>query len=399
MIISFLGQSYNEKTHRSTGGLIIESLLSKNYTAFTGIAAFASDAAVNMISDYLLQSTISKVTLIVGIDQRGTSRKALEQIEKLKVNSFIFYQKESIIFHPKIYLFEGEEKTRLIIGSSNLTVNGLFTNVESSLSIDFDNLDEDGNELLKTIKQHYETLFDYSDPNLFKITTDVIDSFVKKGIVPEKSVWINHYQKTIPNDNVAREDEEALDIPKRKVIKLPKGLRGTTGIPKSTVDNIIEEAGIDIDDSLNNNDLNLVWESKGLTERDLGVPTGPNTNPSGSMLLGKGQTQGIDQKHYFRESVFSALTWHYDARHGREHIERSEAYFNIYTDGKLRGKYLLKLKHDTRIDSPSYRQNNSMTAVSWGTAKSIVSRREYLGKIAKLFRHSENPSEFTLVIE
>ena len=32
------------------------------------------------------------------------------------------------IFHPKIYLFEGTDKSELIIGSSNLTSQGLFTN-------------------------------------------------------------------------------------------------------------------------------------------------------------------------------------------------------------------------------------------------------------------------------
>src|SRR5690606_12756867 len=53
----------------------------------------------------------------------------------------------------------------------------------------------------------------------------------------------------------------------------------------------------------------LMWESNGLTERDLNIPTGPNTNPTGSMLFKKGNMDDIDQRHYFREDVFVDLDW------------------------------------------------------------------------------------------
>jgi len=51
----------------------------------------------------------------------------------------------------------------------------------------------------------------------------------------------------------------------------------------------------------------LIWESGKLTERDLNIPKGSNTNPTGSMLFKKGKTEDIDQRHYFRDTVFSAL--------------------------------------------------------------------------------------------
>ena len=54
----------------------------------------------------------------------------------------------------------------------------------------------------------------------------------------------------------------------------------------------------------------LVWESKALTERDLNVPTGHNTHVTGSINLDKGLLpDSADQRHYFRDVVFSALTW------------------------------------------------------------------------------------------
>lgn len=84
-------------------------------------------------------------------------------------------------------MFEGEIETRLIIGSSNLTTNGLFSNIESSILLEFDNSDSEGLVLLNDLKLHYKTLFDFTDSNLFKISSEIIQAFVDKGIIPEKT--------------------------------------------------------------------------------------------------------------------------------------------------------------------------------------------------------------------
>ena len=47
----------------------------------------------------------------------------------------------------------------------------------------------------------------------------------------------------------------------------------------------------------------LVWESKPLVERDLNIPKGENTNPTGSMGLKKGLYEEIDRKHPANPSV------------------------------------------------------------------------------------------------
>ncbi len=57
----------------------------------------------------------------------------------------------------------------------------------------------------------------------------------------------------------------------------------------------------------------LVWESKPLSERDLSIPKGANTNPTGSMGFKKGLYDQIDQRHYFYDDVFNDLSWKPDA--------------------------------------------------------------------------------------
>lgn len=394
MKILFLGQGYNKATHRSVGEYLIDSLKSRQFNTFTGISAFASAAAVELLSEYLLNNEFKHINLIVGIDQEGTSKDALEEILKLGVNSYIFYQKESPIFHPKIYLFESETKTMLIVGSSNLTTNGLFSNIESSILIEFDNTDMQGQALLNELKSHYSTLFDFSDSNLFKLTSEVIQAFVDKGIVPEKVNWKDKYRKT---EEKEVETDDPLEVPSRETIKLPREFKRIKARREKVITDVIEETCIEIDNTIDLGELSLVWTSKELSRRDLNIPIGANTHSTGSMFFSKGNTPDIDQKHYFRDVVFGDLKWQKDGK--QPHLERAKAQFCIYTIGHEPKTFNLALTHNTDTKSKAYLQNNSMTWISWGAAKDHIAKEELLGRIAKLYVNPENTTEFTLIIE
>ena len=396
MKIQFLGQGYNKDTHLPVGQYLINSLTSGKYTSFTGISAFASSSAVAILADYILNSKLESVNLIVGIDQEGTPKEALEEILKLNVNSYIFYQKESPIFHPKIYLFEGEIETRLIIGSSNLTTNGLFSNIESSILLEFDNSDSEGLVLLNDLKLHYKTLFDFTDINLFKISSEIIQAFVDKGIIPEKNRWTQKYNKT---KEKAKESGETFEIPSREVTKLPREFKKLKKTKEVLLNEIIKDTNMDIDDSIDLKELNLVWTSKKLSRRDLNIPNGDNTNVTGSMFFSKGDTANIDQRHYFRDVVFKNLNWKHDTTPRTKHLERATASFRIVTLGEDHGVFKLSLTHNSDNTSPAYKQKNSMTSISWGVAKSYIAKESLLDHIAKLYSEPENNTEFTLIIE
>jgi HKD family nuclease len=123
MTITILGQGYAPISDGSVGSYLIKFFADKKFNSFTGISAFASQAGVNGLSKYIAEAKkhLSVITIVTGIDQKGTSKEALEALLHLDINSFIFYQPSITIFHPKIYLFEGKKKSELIISSSNLT--------------------------------------------------------------------------------------------------------------------------------------------------------------------------------------------------------------------------------------------------------------------------------------
>ncbi|CAA0217646.1 conserved hypothetical protein [Tenacibaculum maritimum] len=399
MKITFLGQGFESESKNSVGNVIIKLFKESKFNSFTGISAFASEAGVVGLSECIESGTdfFNTLNLIVGIDQEGTSKKALKEINELGINSYIFYQKESPIFHPKIYLFEGENDTTLIVGSSNLTARGLFGNIESSLMIEFNNDNPEGIKLLKELKDYYKTLFDFTDPNLFKISPEIINKFVDKGIVPTRKVWKKKHKKNTSNKKP--QEGSNLEIPKRTTAKIPPNFKGRYKSNK-TVSKLITELEIENNFEFENNANNQVlWQSGPLTERDLNIPKGANTNPTGSMLFKKGTLKDIDQRHHFRDVVFNTLDWEFDTSPGKTHLERATAQVRFVIQGTDYGVFPIIITHNTRTDTASYRQKNSMTQLSWGKTKSLIAQDELIGKTATLYRDLTVTDAFTLIIE
>ncbi|NVO11440.1 MAG: hypothetical protein HXX16_15870 [Bacteroidales bacterium] len=143
----------------------------------------------------------------------------------------------------------------------------------------------------------------------------------------------------------------------------------------------------------------LVWESGPLAERDLTIPKKKNTHQTGSMYFKKGLLKGIDQRHYFRDEVFSELEWKYDNKLRLAHIERAFAKFKIIIKGEEMGDFELVLSHNTDINSKTYKENNCMTSLIWGDARSLMAKSELLGLNAQLFKVKDEKDKFILEIE
>jgi phosphatidylserine/phosphatidylglycerophosphate/cardiolipin synthase-like enzyme len=74
---------------------------------------------------------------IIGIDQQGTSREALELALEL-FDCVYTTQETGLTFHPKIYFFSGAAESMAFIGSNNLTVGGTEKNFEAGLLVEMD---------------------------------------------------------------------------------------------------------------------------------------------------------------------------------------------------------------------------------------------------------------------
>lgn len=391
MEIEILGQGFEPLSKKSVGNVLMEYFSNQEFHSFTAISAFATLSGVNGISKFISEAEHLKNNLIVvGVNEKVTSKEALEEILKIEnVVSYIFYANNNSIFHPKIYLFEGNKTTVLIIGSSNLTGRGLFTNVEVSLQVTIDNSIEKDKKVIEQLKDYFVGIFDQTDSNLKNINSELIDNLVKSGIVPTESEQKASRAKAKESEPKVIDDIISKIFPKRAIAKIPKEFNSKS----------IKKEVIKFSKSFDRNLSRLLWQSGKLTERDLNIPKSKNTNPTGSMYFKKGLNQNIDQRHFFRENVFKNLDWKKDLNPTTSHYERTKAAFRIIIKGADFGFHELLINHNTKTDTKSYIQKNSMTSLSWGESKSIIAKDELIGCNALLYSNDEDSTSFTLVIE
>ena len=89
MNIKLLGQGFSPDIKNSVGIHIIEYLKSSDYKSFTALSAFASQPGIIGLTDAIndAKARYESLNIIVGIDQKGTSKEALEALMRLKINT------------------------------------------------------------------------------------------------------------------------------------------------------------------------------------------------------------------------------------------------------------------------------------------------------------------------
>ncbi|OHD57810.1 MAG: hypothetical protein A2014_10705 [Spirochaetes bacterium GWF1_49_6] len=107
------------------------------------------------------------------------------------------------------------------------------------------------------------------------------------------------------------------------------------------------------------------------------------------MLLKKGKWENIDQRVYYRENVFKELEWKHEKIKAIKHLERANADFEIIIKGIYYGVYNLHLTHDSRKDSATYKQKNSLTQIHWEKMSILIKDRDLLDRILKLYKRYE----------
>jgi hypothetical protein len=109
-------------------------------------------------------SPMSRVEVVVGLNERGTTVEAMLRLLPTVDTLHAFFKHPRQTFHPKVYWFENvtdEEwnSATVIVGSSNLTSGGLFSNFESSLVAIVNRADASGDELalMASVRSEWES--------------------------------------------------------------------------------------------------------------------------------------------------------------------------------------------------------------------------------------------------
>lgn len=187
MKATFLGHGLDSGDKNNVGKQIVASLESKDYKTFNGFVAFASISGVKMLQPFLkkAKSKYDHIRFYIGVDNRGTSKEALESLLNQNIDTYIYYDKRNYVtYHPKLFIFEGTTFTRVIIGSSNLTSSGLKSNLEASIQLDFrTKTDKQGINLINEIKDYYSDLLDLSSSKLELLTQELLQKLIKDNLL------------------------------------------------------------------------------------------------------------------------------------------------------------------------------------------------------------------------
>jgi len=289
MELKFIGQGLDPESDITTGNFIIDSLESENYSSFNAFVAFVSTGGLKNIIDEMLafREAGGAIKLYLGVNLNATSKEALEKLLENEIESYVIYSPNNIIYHPKIYAFEGDETTRAIIGSSNLTESGLFQNIEASVCVDFDSDDENGSEFLADIYDHFNAIINQEHPSCQLLTHEVLEILIESNVVlPEATsrAKSNKINKEF-GQKETKVNTRLLELfGKVKAKRPPKGYRKTV-VKKELVAE--EETNL----------VNVVDETTELAAGSMWIETGLMTGGSRNILdlSKKGKLDGVNK--------------------------------------------------------------------------------------------------------
>ncbi|WP_143745260.1 phospholipase D family protein [Micrococcus lylae] len=145
---------------RQLGPYLIDQLTQGNFIRLSAAVAFAKNSGVSRLRDALTQfrSGGAKVEMVVGIDLQGTSYEALMNLLDVTDSLWVAHDTGGRTFHPKLYNFVGDQTSKLVVGSHNLTLGGLWTNYESSLQLTLDLSDRDHRQTQNDVDTYFQRL-------------------------------------------------------------------------------------------------------------------------------------------------------------------------------------------------------------------------------------------------
>jgi HKD family nuclease len=353
--LNFIMQAVTTANHAES---IRKLLALPNPTQIIVSVAFVRTTGLDAIQDSI-KPIAAKTKFFVGIRNDITSIQAIKQLLALKLDLYaVDTGSRQVIFHPKLYLAANNSNAIAIVGSANMTFTGLHNNIEVStgMALDFAKNPAD-KTFVNTVVLAFDTMLATHPNHVFKIKDEkhanqlfdegrladetvivapTSGSSVRKGVRDELTpMKLNRVNR--PHPSKAKAAPAKVAVPAKaapdKAIPSPiKPIKGTNY---------------------------LVWERKPLSERDLNIPKGANTNPTGSMGFKKGLYDDIDQRHYFYDDVFTNLSWKPDTPGSKK--LKATARFELVIKNISYGVFDLVVAHSTDTTSTSYKQSNFMT--------------------------------------
>lgn len=420
----FILQGLSPKTHGAVVGELYDipdiqrSIIS---------VAFLTESGVDHIAHRFMPH-VATATVFGGIRNDITSYQGMRRLFESGVALHaVDTGTRHVLFHPKLYYVRGISLARLSIGSANLTLGGLNNNIEASVVLDFDPNDGNDAKFLKDLEDQFDGLPAAHPNNIYRIA-----DLVKLAELLDAGLLIDEMATPPPRLSKATSNPATPDPTPRIKLAVPQVQKPPkmASAPTAPVAPPIVQPGVApvlapvktapfLPTSAAPvtpaaapiapvppgpvampvtpiTGFDLMWISKDLTERDLSIPTGANTNPTGSINLDKGlMAQNVDHRDYFRTIVFPALNW--TARSAT--VDEAQGRFDLVLKNVYLGTFDMLIRHTNSTNTTSYQQFNAMTRLSWGKIAQYVKQPSLVGRAMALYRDRADPTHFMIEID
>ena len=392
----FILQGFTTRTH---GDVVRELFDVADIQRVVLSVAFVSESGVQQI-EAKLKGHGAQLRVFAGIRNDITSHQGLARLHSIPGSTLYVVDTgaRNVLFHPKLYLVRGKARARLVIGSANLTLGGLNNNIEAGMMLDFD-LDDDADT----------AVVDGIEATLAALPAEYPSHIAKISVVPELDALlasgrlIDEMALPPPRPKAAvgaAGADDAIPPIKLKVPPIHRVIAKAAALPKkAAAPKPAAPGGAPPGVIVASAAYEPVWQSKPLSRRSLTIPTGANSNPTGSTTLGKGLLKDIDPVSYFRKEIFGHLAWEkYNNRAGNV-AERVDAQFDLILKGLLVGRFTLTLRHSLTRAAAAAEDKNLPTELSWNDARQFIKRDDLIGRTMTLNRDVNDRKHFAVEID
>lgn len=386
MEVRFVSQPYDDS--QNLMDFISESSSETEFDSLTICVAWAKRSGIQLVRPALekFRERGGILTTILGISEGGATKQGLSLAHELSSKAYVFHDRRSATFHPKIYLFKGPEKSKLFVGSNNLTAGGSYYNYEAATIIRIENSKTEDLKVLSDVETYFSKLI--SDTNLcIPLTSSLIHDLVTEPryrIADEDNSWRNRIRALTQDDENDEEDVDEIITTSEPLLEIfGKSIHSRTSPPRSTSTRSITRGAsknskrvippITIKPakgSVKKSALIFETWSKKLNASDAQHPPQKDSAVTGNMRLSQAGNP-IDHKTYFREIFFGGENW-IGVESGENGYEKCLVEIEVIDKGNNIGLVPFRIDHKAaRIAD----QNNVPTVLKWGPTMGAYMRQ------------------------
>jgi HKD family nuclease len=154
MDVQFLLQPFTE------GGRIGDALSERadSATALWIMAAWAQESGLKHLLPIIdkLHMRGGRAEAIIGLDHGLATYEGLRLAREIFDVVHLFHDSDST-FHPKLYVIEDDTRSRVIIGSGNVTVGGLYENYEATAAVHLNRTNRQDEATRRNVRMYFDS--------------------------------------------------------------------------------------------------------------------------------------------------------------------------------------------------------------------------------------------------